>query len=184
MNQTKQYIQNEIKVLEEDFHKMFYFTLGNSIVLKQMLPTLLKSSGLTKDLKGTNYATKLQNAINSIIILSESIESHFKVSDRKVKENYKEMFADITKIIGITIATTPFERLDSFASLLISFNQGDYTQVEDHLIDSLLDYEQNKTIEGLGLVQRYAPNLTVEQKEEFAKDLVKWADMREMTKNK
>jgi len=182
MNKTKQYINNEIKVLEEDFHKMFYFVLGNSVVLKQMLPTLLKSSGLTNDFKGTNYAIKLQNAINTIIILSESIESHFKVPDRNVKENYKEMFADITRIIGITIATTPFDRLDAFASLLISFNQGDYTQVEEHLIDSLLDYEENKTIEGLGLVQRYAPNLTVEQKEEFAKDLVKWADMRQMTK--
>ena len=182
MNQTKEYINNEMSAIEEDFHKVFYMILGNSLVIREMLPKMMVAIQKIKhkDLKATQLFIKIKNAIDLLYLLSENVEHHYRVENKEAKQAYKNMHADICRIIGTTIATIPFERFDQFASLLIAFNQGDYTQIEEHLLDSLIDYEESQTLEGFGIIQRYCPNLTVEQKEQMAKDLVKWADLRNL----
>lgn len=177
---TKEYIENEMSAIEEDFHKTFYMMLGNAKVFEEMLPKFIKILNGTKDQKAIKYATKIKATLQNFNFLAAEVEHHYKIEDNRAKESYKAMHADISRIIGVTIATIPFERYDQFANLLIDFNQGNYAQVEEHLIDSLLDYEENKTLEGFGMVQRYAPDLTPDQKEQFCKDLVKWSDYRNL----
>ena len=179
---TRQYIDNEMRAIEEDFHKTFYMLLGNAVVFKELLPILVKRSNITKDRKANNYAIQLKRTIENFVFLAEQVEHHYKVESKHGKENYKAMHADIAKVIGTTLANLSFERYDNLASLLISFSQGTHIEIEEHLLDSLLDYEQPQTLEGMGLIQRYCPHLTVDEKEEMAKDLVKWSDMRQMAK--
>lgn len=184
MSEIKEYIENEMSIIEEDFHKSYYTMGGIMKVFKQMLPKFKLLVKATGDIKAVKLANEVSLSASNFILSAHKLDAHYKVADKNDKEAYKNMHADIARIIGITLDQIRFNRYEEFTNLLVDFTQGNYTQVETHLIDSLLDYEQPTTIEGLGLVQRYAPNLTVEQKEEFAKDLVKWSDMREMTKNK
>jgi len=182
MNQTKQYISNELTQIEDDFHKTFYMLLGNAVVIREMLPKMMLAIQKVrhKDKIAVQTFIKIKNAIDNLCLLSENVEAHYRVENKEAKEAYKLMHADICKIIGITAATIPFERYDAFAELLIAFNQGDYTQIEEHLLDSLIDYEDGTTLEGFGLIQRYCPDLNVDIKEQMAKDLVKWSDLRNL----
>lgn len=184
MNQTNQYIKNEMSEIENDFHKTFYMLLGNAVVIREMLPKMMIAIRKVRhnDKVAMQTFIKIKNAIDNLCLLSENVEHHYRVENKEAKEAYKLMHADICKIIGITVATIPFERYDAFAELLIAFNQGDYTQIEEHLLDSLIDYEGSQTLEGFGIIQRYCPNLTVEEKEQMAKDLVKWRDLSLMKK--
>jgi hypothetical protein len=182
MSVTKEYIENEMSQIQEDFHKTFYMMLGNAKCFEEMLPQFIKTVYLTKDQRAIKYATKVKALLQQFSFLASEIEHHYKIQDNRAKEAYKEMHADIARIIGITLTTITFERYDQLASLLIDFNQGNYAQVEEHLIDSILDYQENKTLEGFGIVQRYAPGLTADQKEEFCKDLVKWRDLSNLIK--
>jgi hypothetical protein len=177
MSSVKQYIENEMSVIEEDFHKTFYMMLGNAKVFSEMLPKFIKTIYGTKDQKAIKYATKIKATLQNFNFLAAEIEHHYKIEDNRAKEAYKAMHADIARIIGVTITTLAFERYDSFANLLIDFNQGNYAQVEEHIIDSILDYQENKTLEGFGIIERYASTLPVEQKEEMSKDMVKWRDL-------
>ena len=182
MSNAKEYIENEMSVIEEDFHKTFYTMGGLMKVFKQMLPKFRLLIKATGDSKAVKLANAVSASASSFIIAVHQLDSHFRVGDKEDKEAYRNMHADIAKIIGITLDQIRFERYDQLANLMIDFNQGNYAQVEEHLIDSLLDYEESKTLEGFGLVQRYAPNLTPEQKEEFCRDLVKWRDYSNMIK--
>lgn len=182
MSKSREYIDNEMSIIEEDFHKTFYTMLGLAKVFEQMLPKFTKTITATRDRQAIKYATQAKNALQQFNFIASQIDNHYKVEDKADKEAYKNMHADIAKIIGITLDQIRFERYDNFANLMIDFNQGNYTQVEEHLLDSIMDYQESGTLEGLGMIKMHAPNLTAEQIESFAKDLVKWSDMRNLSK--
>lgn len=182
MSKVREYIDNEMSIIEEDFHKTFYMMLGIAKVFEQMLPKFTKTITATRNRQVIKYATQAKNALQQFNFVSSQIENHYKIEDKADKESYKNMHADIAKIIGITLDQIRFERYDQFANLMIDFNQGNYTQIEEHLLDSIIDHEQSETLEGLGMIKMHAPSLTAEQIEAFAKDLVKWSDLRNLSK--
>ena len=182
MSQTKTYISNEMERIEDDFNKSIYFILGLAKVTKGLVAIVIKIVQGTKrkDLQALNYFIKLKNSLETTCLIIENINRHYKAENKEAKEHYEDMFANICRVIGITISTLTFDRFDQFASLMIDFNQGNYAVVEEHLIDSILDYEGSETLEGFGIIQQYCPHLSVDEKEQMAKDLVKWADLRNL----
>ncbi len=181
-NNTAKYIMNEMERIEDDFNKTIYLTLGMSKIHKGLVKVAANIIQNTKrkDIVALNYFIKLKNALENVCLITENIDRHYQAENKEAKEYYVEMFANVCKIIGITISTITFDRFDQFASLLVDFNQGNYAQVEEHLIDSLLDYEEGQVLEGLSLIQRYCPDMPIEIKHLMAKDMTKWSDLRNM----
>lgn len=182
MSKVREYIDNEMSIIEEDFHKTFYAMCGIMKVFKEMLPKFKLLVKATGDIKAVKMANNVSLAASNFILTAHQLDAHYRVGDKADKEAYKNMHADIAKIIGITLDQIRFERYDQFANLMIDFNQGNYTQIEEHLLDSIIDHEQSETLEGLGMIKMHAPGLTAEQIEAFAKDLVKWSDLRNLSK--
>ena len=177
---TKEFINSEMSEIENDFHKGFYMVSALPRVLSTLVEKNYRVANLTRDQKAMKLLSRFKNLTNDLCFVSDEYRNHFKVENKYAKESWIAMFADVIRVLSITLSQIDIDRYDELASLLIDFNQGNVARVEEHVIDSLLDYEEKTTIEGLGLVQRYAPHLTVEQKEAFAKDLVKWRDYSNM----
>lgn len=177
---TKEFINSEMSEIEKDFHKGFYSISALPRVLLNLVEKNYRVANLTRDQKAMKLLARYKNSTNDLCFICDEYSSHFKVEDKYAKESWISMFADIIRVLAITLSQIDIDRYDELASLLIDFNQGNVARVEEHIIDSLLDYEEKQTIDGLGLIHQYAPHLTVEQKEQFAKDLVKWRDYSKM----
>jgi hypothetical protein len=177
---TKDFIEGEMSQIENDFHKGFYMIAALPKVLSTLVEKNNRVANLSRDYKAAKLLAKFKKQSIDLNFTSEEYKNHFKVENKYAKEAWIAMFADVIRILAITIDQITIDRYDELASLLIDFTQGNIARVDEHVIDSLLDYKEKTTIEGLGLVQRYAPHLTVEQKEAFAKDLVKFCDYRNM----
>lgn len=177
---TKAFIEGEMSQIENDFHKGFYMISALPKVLSLLVEKNHRAANTNRDIKALHLLTKFKKVTTDLCFISDEYKNHFKVENKHAKEAWISMFADVIRVLAITIDQITIDRYDELASLLIDFTQGNIARVDEHVIDSLLDYEEKTTIEGLGLVQRYAPHLTVEQKEAFAKDIVKFCDYRNM----
>ncbi len=177
---TKEFINGEMKKIDDDFHKGFYMISALPQVLSILVEKNLRIAKLDRNLNAIKLLYKFKKHALDLCFTSDEYKNHFKAENKHTQEAWTNMFADVIRVLAITLDQITIDRYDELASLLIDFTQGNIARVDEHVIDSLLDYEEKTTIEGLGLVQRYAPHLTVEQKEAFAKDLVKWRDYSNM----
>jgi len=180
---TQDYITTELKRIEEDFHLLYYFSVSNYAVQRGIAYKLLQKAKFLKDKQTLNFVIKYKNLIDSLCLLAENFEQMCKTKNEAIeceKEATKSIFKQVNDILGITAATLRYERINEFAGIMTSFNQGQIAQVKDELLDSLLDYEETNTLEGFGLAQKYLSDKSVDEKESFCKDLVKWANFRNM----
>jgi hypothetical protein len=177
---TKDFIDSEMSQIEDDFHKAFYMISALPKILSILVEKNHRAAIHNCDNNAFKILTRFKKVSTDLCFISDDYKYHFQVENKYAQEAWTNMFADVIRVLAITLDQITIDRYDELASLLIDFTQGNIARVDEHVIDSLLDYEEKTTIEGLGLVQRYAPHLTVEQKEAFAKDLVKWRDYSNM----
>lgn len=178
------YIKEEKKIIEEDFHKCYYYLIAMEGLLKNLGLKMLQTTQKAKDYQAVKYTNKLNAQIQNLSFALEQFKEAFKVDDRKQREEFIKIMQERIELVIIPLVRMSIDEEADFINMISSFFQKDYASVHTEILDTILELEEPSSIEGLSLISRYCPDLSVEKKEEFAKDMTKWANFRNQILNK